>query len=120
MMARRILYLLRHTPYGSSHAVEALESAFVSGVFEQAVSVLFKDDGVWQLIREQDGTGLGSRTVGNILQALPEYEINQLFACERSLTERGLSTADLVLPVKVLTPAEQAELLAGQDTVLND
>ena len=119
-MAKRILYLLRQPPYGSSHAVEALESALVSGVFEQTVSVLFKDDGVWQLVDAQDGALIGTRTVGKMLKALPEYEISQLFACGRSLKERNLSPADLVLPVKVLTPPEQGELLADQDAVLND
>ncbi|NIP15592.1 MAG: sulfurtransferase complex subunit TusC, partial [Pseudomonadales bacterium] len=114
------LYLLRKTPYGSSHAVEALESAFVTGVFDQTVSVLFTDDGVWQLVQDQDGALIGTRTVGKMLKALPEYEITQLFACERSLAERNLSPADLVLRVKVLTPAEQGELLGKQDAVLND
>jgi tRNA 2-thiouridine synthesizing protein C len=120
MMAKRILYLLRQPPYGSSHAVEALESAFVTGVFDQTVSVLFKDDGVWQLVPDQDGGLIGTRTVSKMLKALPEYEITRLFACARSLAERNLSSADLVLPVNVLTPAEQAELLACQDAVLND
>lgn len=120
MMAKRILYLLRQTPYGSSHAAEALESALVSGVFDQTVCVLFKDDGVWQLVPDQDGALIGTRTVGKMLKALPEYEITRLFACERSLAERKLSPADLVLAVKVLAPAEQAELLADQDAVLND
>jgi tRNA 2-thiouridine synthesizing protein C len=120
MMAKRILYLFRQTPYGSSHAVEALDSAFVTGVFDQTVSVLFKDDGVWQLVPDQDGALVGTRTVGKMLKALPEYDITRLFACERSLAERNVSPADLALPVKVLTPAEQADLLANQDAVLND
>ena len=55
MKPKRILFLLRQPPYQSSRAIEAIESILVAGVFEQDVSVLFKDDGVWQLIKDQDG-----------------------------------------------------------------
>ncbi len=120
MMTKRILFLLRQSPYATSHAVEALEAILVAGVFEQDVSVLFKDDGVWQLIKDQAGSELGARTVAKVLQALPEYEISKLLVCEASLAQRGLGPNDLVLPVTLLPLADQAALFAEQDAVLND
>jgi len=72
---RRILFLLRHPPYGSSHALEALETVLVAGVFDQQVSVLFSGDGVWQLVDDQDGGAVGRRTVGKIIKALPQYDV---------------------------------------------
>jgi tRNA 2-thiouridine synthesizing protein C len=120
MTTKRILFLLRQFPYGSSHAVEALEAVLVAGVFEQAVSVLFKDDGVWQLIEDQDGDELGVRTVGKVLQSLPEYEVSKLYVCEASLALRGLELDDLVLPATLIPLADQARLLAEQDAVVND
>ena len=53
-MRKRLLFLLRQAPYAGSNALEALEAALVAGVFDQNVSVLFKDDGVWQLAKDQD------------------------------------------------------------------
>jgi tRNA 2-thiouridine synthesizing protein C len=81
MRSKRILFLLRHGPYASSHAVEALETVLVAGVFDQQVSVLFRDDGVWQLLAGQDGTAVEQRTVSRVLSALPEYDVTQLYAC---------------------------------------
>lgn len=120
MTAKRILFLLRQSPYGSSHAVEALESILVAGVFEQDVSVLFKDDGVWQLIKHQDGAELGTRTVAKVVQVLPEYDVSKLLVCAASLSERGLGPDDLVLSAQPVSLADQAALLAQQDAVVND
>ncbi len=120
MDAKHILYLLRKSPYSNSNAVEALDSALVAGVFEQNVSVLFKDDGVWQLLDGQRGAAIERRTIGNVMQALPQYDIEQLFACEASLAERGLQLEDLALTVKPLSLDEQRKLIARQDAVVND
>tara|TARA_Y100001933_G_scaffold202313_1_gene204129 strand:- start:3663 stop:4025 length:363 start_codon:yes stop_codon:yes gene_type:complete len=120
MDTRRILFLLRQPPYGSSHALEALESVLVAGVFEQQVSVLFQGDGVWQLVDGQDGTALGRRTLGKVVKALPQYDVTALFACGDSLARRGLRAEDLAVPVEIVDPARQQALIAGQDAVVND
>ena len=117
---KKILYLLRQAPYATSHALEALESALVAGVFEQDVTVLFKDDGVWQLTSNQAGEALSMRTISKIATALPEYDIESLSVCEQSLKERNLASGDLVLPVKVISLAAQAELIGSMDAVVND
>ena len=117
---KKILYLLRQAPYATSHALEALESALVAGVFEQDVTVLFKDDGVWQLVSNQAGEALSTRTISKIVTALPEYEIESLCVCEQSLQERNLALGDLILPVTAISPAAQAELIGSMDAVVND
>lgn len=120
MESRRILFLLRHAPYATSHALEALETVLVAGVFDQQVSVLLRDDGVWQLVRGQEGADVGRRTVSRVLQALPEYDVTQIYACAASLRERGLGEQDLVLNVQTLDDAEQRALMVDQDAVVND
>jgi tRNA 2-thiouridine synthesizing protein C len=120
MDTKRILFLLRQPPYGTSHALEALEAVLVAGVFDQAVSALFSGDGVWQLVDRQDGAAVDRRTVGKLVQALPQYDVTGLYACARSLAERGLAPDDLTVPVQVLDDDGQRALLAAQDAVVND
>jgi len=117
---RSLLFLMRRSPYGSSHALEALESALVAGVFEQRVTVLFRDDGVWQLVKDQDGSVLGTRTLARVATALPEYDIDDLYVCADSLAARGLGLEDLVLDVQPLDAAAQRDKLLAADAVLND
>ena len=120
MDTKRILFLLRQPPYGSSHALEALESVLVAGVFDQGVSVLFRDDGVWQLLDGQDGAAAGRRTIAKVAQALPQYDVKDLYVCATSMRQRGLAEKDLALPVTVLGEDSQRALLANQDAVVSD
>ena len=117
---KKILFFLRQPPYAGVAALETIESALVAGVFDQSVSVLFSDQGVWQLVKDQDGLLLGARTLGKVLGALPEYDVSDLYACSDSLTQRGLNLQDLVLPVKAISKDEITQLLASQDVVVND
>ncbi len=118
MRSKRILFLLTRAPYVSAQALETLESILVTGVFDQEVSVLFKGMGVYQLLRHQDGSRVGQRTVGKVLRALPEYEVDRLFVCRASMESLGLVQSSLCLPVGWLDYEEQRELIARQDAVV--
>ena len=119
-MTSKILFILSKAPYQSAHGLEALEAGLVAGVFEQDVSVLFRDDGLWHLIRNQQGDAIGQRTSGKIASALPEYDVSKLFVCRDALHKRGLTPADLVLDVTVLDLSEQRGLIESQHAVVND
>lgn len=115
-----MLFLFRQAPYAGSHALEAIDAALVAGVFDQQVAVLFRDDGVWQLLEGQDGSILGGKTVSKVASVLPEYGIESLYVCTESLSRRGITVEDLVLAATPLDASGQRDLIAGQDAVLND
>ena len=119
MQRRRILFLLTRAPYASAHSLETLESVLVAGVFEQEVSVLFRGSGVLQLLKGQNGRAVGQRTVGKVLEALPEYEVERIYVCERSLQRFGIGEADFCISVHRLDERGQRELIAGQDAVVS-
>ena len=119
MKRKRILFLLTRPPYASARALETLESVLVAGVFEQEVSVLFKGAGVYQLLKGQKGSAVGQRTVGKVLEALPEYEVERIFVCARSMRRVDIEEADLCVPVQRLDDGGQRDLIAGQDAVVS-
>ncbi|MCK7492950.1 MAG: sulfurtransferase complex subunit TusD [Comamonadaceae bacterium] len=47
--AEEILFVLRHPPHGSMNAQESLDMILAAAAFDQSVSLLFLDDGVFQL-----------------------------------------------------------------------
>jgi len=115
MNVRKILFLQRQ-PAGPA-AREALDAILVAGVFEQAVSVLFKDDGVWQIARNpaaMDGE------MAEAIESLADYDITALYACRDSLASRTLTEEDLLVPIRALSIGEQAVLIGEQDAVVND
>ena len=119
MQRKRILFLLTQAPYSSARALETLESVLVAGVFEQEVSVLLKGAGVHQLLKGQQGSAVGQRTVGKVLEALPEYEVERIFVCESSLLRFGIEEADFCVSAQRLDEGGQRKLIASQDAVVS-
>ena len=118
MTTKKILFLLRTPPYGGPGAYESIEALLVAAVFDQEVSVLFADDGVFQLVRDQDASAVGARSVGRALKALPTYDVNQVFFSARSAHERGLSSEDFEIDARPLDADDVAHLIASQDAVI--
>lgn len=114
----RLLYIAARAPYADDSAQELLDALLVAASFGAEVSVLFQDDGVWQLLPGQDGAPLGRRSLGAQLDALPLFEVERLYADAVSLGERGLTNADLLLPVEMLDGSGLATLLASHDQVI--
>ncbi len=130
---KKFLYINRKAPFGTIYALESLEVVLIGAAFEQDVSLAFIDDGVFQLMNNQDATAAGMKSFSKIYRALGDYEVRKLYVEKESLDLRGLTLADL-MPVTyedenedyaekpsiiVVDKAEMAKLIAGQDVVLS-
>jgi tRNA 2-thiouridine synthesizing protein C len=116
-MTRDLLFLFSDPPYRSQQLVETLESALVAAAFDQRVSVLFRDAAIWALVRGQDGAVLGRRTIGRMIAALAQYDIESVFVCSDALAANGLDVSRLVIDARPLSRSEQAGLIAAQHAV---
>ncbi|MBS99656.1 MAG: sulfurtransferase complex subunit TusC [Oceanospirillaceae bacterium] len=119
MSTHRFLVMTRSAPYGTSAARDALETALTCSVFEQPVTLLFLDDGVFQLLKGQAPAPIEQKNLNAMQQSLPLYDIERLCVSRRALELRGLSAADLILPVELIDDAALPALLAQHDTVLS-
>lgn len=115
---KNTLFIQHRAPYGSESAQEQLDALLVAAAFGQKVSVLFQDDGVWQLLAQQEGRALERRTLAAQLQALELYEVNALYVDAVSLAERGLDRNQLALKVDVLEADALQKLFDAQDMLL--
>lgn len=120
MKDKSLLMLMRHAPYAGARATEALEAALVGAVFDLPTSLLFRDDGVWQLLPDQQADALGVRTHSNLISALPQYDITNLYVCSESLAARHLQRDQLTSGVTLVSLAEQQALIAQHSLVFND
>ena len=55
-IVKKFMYLNRRAPYGTIYAWESLEVVLIGAAFDQEVSLMFLDDGVYQLTKGQDRT----------------------------------------------------------------
>ncbi len=119
-MSCRLLFVMRHAPYGTSIAREALDALLASAVFGQDVGVLFINDGVFQLMPDQAPGALPQKNLAANLAALPLYDVERLYVHTPSLLERGLTRSDLALDNLTELDSEAAgKLLSQQDQLLS-
>ncbi len=115
---KRFLFLNRRAPYGTIYALESLEVVLISAAFDQDVSVVFMDDGVYQIKKDQDTEGVNMKNFSPTFRALEGYDVEKLYVEKESLEARGLTEDDLVVPVEVLDSKALTELMNAQDVVI--
>ena len=105
-------------PYGNSDGKDALDIALIFGSFEQAVSLFFQGDGVWQLIQGQDGSIISIKDYLKTFSAFEFYDIEDIYVCQTSLEERNLPAKFHIEEVQVLNQQEFADKLTSQQIIL--
>lgn len=130
---KKFLYVNRKAPYGTIYALESLEVVLIGAAFEQDVSLAFLDDGVFQLTKGHDTTGIGVKNFSPTFRALGDYEVTKFYVEAESLAERCLSQDDLQEimyededddweekpSIRIVSRAEMAKVMADQDVVLS-
>jgi tRNA 2-thiouridine synthesizing protein C len=133
MASKKFLYINRKAPHGTIYAQESLEVVLIAAAFEQEVALAFIDDGVYQLMQNQDTSALGNKNFSPTYRALGDYDVNQIYVEQESLELRGLSKEDLMPltyededddwaekdSIHVVSSAELADIIEQQDVILN-
>ena len=118
-VVKRFMYLNRKAPYGTIYALETLEKILVAAAFEQDVSVVFVDDGVYQLKKGQSTEEIGMKNFSPTFRALDGYDVEKLYVEKESLDARGMSQDDLIVDVEVVGSEQLKELMAAQDVIMS-
>lgn len=105
-------------PYSNNAGKDALDIALVFASFEQAPALFFQGDGVWQLIANQDGSVISVKDYLKTFAAFQFYDIEDIYACQDSLVERGLIANFHIEQVQVLSKHDFAHQLANHNTIL--
>lgn len=114
---KKIMFLMRKAPHGSSYSYGGLEAMLIMGAYEQDVSVVFLDDGVWVIKKSQDTSEIDLKEFSITFRALSDYDIEKLYIEKESMKSRGLTTDDLVVKPEVVEASEIAKLMEEQDAI---
>jgi tRNA 2-thiouridine synthesizing protein C len=132
-IVKKFMYLNRRAPYGTIYAWESLEVVLIGAAFDQEVSLMFLDDGVYQLTKGQDTKGIGMKNFSPTYRTLGDYEVKNIYVDQDSLQARGLTQDDLVAIawedfeteeeveniVEVIDSARVRELMEESDVVFS-
>jgi tRNA 2-thiouridine synthesizing protein C len=116
---KTFLFVNRKAPYGSGTPAELRDAALMAASFDQQVHLAFLDDGVFQLVKRQQPTAIGQKHFAEEFLDLGEYDIDHVWVERQSLTDRGLTESDLLIPVLLIDRAEMAALMAKMDVVVS-
>ena len=131
MSQKKFLFVNRKAHYGTVYALESLEVVLITAAFEQDVSVAFLDDGVYQLLKWQNGKALGMKNFSATFRALGDYGVTRLYVERDALTVRGLTAADLMditydddadqvqSAIILVDRAQMAAIMADHDVILS-
>jgi len=118
-VVKKFMFVNRKAPHGSIYALEVLEMVLISAAFDQDVHLAFIDDGMYQIVKGQDPTGINQKNFSKTFRALDGYDIEKLYVEREGMEERGLTEDDFLVDVEVISQAEMAELMNGMDVVLS-
>lgn len=85
-----MLVISRQAPWSGPGAREALDIVLAGGAYDLPIGMLFLDDGVFQLLPEQNAKALQQKDLTANLKALPMFGVEEIYVCGTSLAERGI------------------------------
>ena len=115
---KKFMFVNRKAPHGTIYALEALEVVLITAAFDQDVSLVFLDDGVYQLKKGQQTKGIETKNFSPTYRALEGYDVEKLYVERESLAARGLTEDQLIVPVEVMSGAELVKRMEEQDVVI--
>lgn len=118
-VTKKVLILCRNAPYGTSTSREAIDVALAGAVFEQNISILFLDDGVYQLLNDQQSDAIMQKNQTKLLDSLEMYDIEQLYAEYDSLENRGLHAENIHSATTILDSTETSAFISSHQVILS-
>lgn len=113
----KILYTISHGPYSNAYGQEALDAILIGASFELDVSVLFLNDGVFQIKQGQNNANSKLKKYTNTFKALADFGVENCYVHDLSLIARGLELNDLSVDTQLLNSEAVTALIAEQSKV---
>lgn len=124
---KKILFIFRSTPYRSSKAQEGIDAALAASAFDQKITVLFMDEGVWQLHNHQQSRGIKleniqekveRKNIAAQLESFPLYDIKKIHVDGKALKRFSIPKTELILKPSLVNDKKLRSLIASNDIVL--
>ncbi|EOD54911.1 sulfurtransferase complex subunit TusC [Aeromonas molluscorum] len=109
----KIAFIGRRGPHGSAAGREGLDALLASSALTESLALFLIEDGVLQLVRDQRPQTILQRHYAPAFKLLELYDVEELYVCADSLSERGLQPDDLIIEARCLPRAELTRIWAS-------
>ena len=114
----KIMFLMRKAPHGSIYSYEGLEVVLIMATYNQDISVVFMDDGVFSIKKEQDTSELQVKEFSKTFRVFEDYDVEKVYIDRESMESRGLSIDDLIIQPEVIEASDITALMEEQEVIL--
>lgn len=115
---KNIAIINTKSSFNQADAREALDLALIYAAYDQQVSVIFKGDGVYQLLGDQQPKLIGGKDFLATMKAFDLYDIENVIISHECMNERGISEQDINLAHQTISLAAMGELFSTFDHIL--
>ncbi|WP_407331568.1 sulfurtransferase complex subunit TusC [Enterovibrio sp. 27052020O] len=115
---KKLGFVFSSAPHGSASGREGLDAVLATSNYSEDLVLFFVGDGVMQLLSEQQPTEILCRDYISTFKMLSLCDVEDIYVCETSLSERGLSHASFVINVDIVSPDVISQRLAQCAKVL--
>ncbi len=116
-MPKSVLIVLRQPPFGKNIAHEAFRIAIGLRGGEVNTSILLIEDGVFCLLKHQEGSAYKMMSLVRYLSEMDEFEV-KLYIHKPSLESRKLREGNLIEIGKFIDDNELKEILDSHDSIM--
>ncbi|MCG7585637.1 sulfurtransferase complex subunit TusC [Photobacterium sp. OFAV2-7] len=95
-------FVFQSAPHGSSSGREGLDAVLATSAYSEDISLFFIGDGVFQLLANQQPGQILCRDYIATFKMLDLYDVENIYVCRQSLSERCLEDSELVIEVDVV------------------
>jgi tRNA 2-thiouridine synthesizing protein C len=114
---KTIAIINTQAPFSTAVGKEALDAALIFGSYEQATSLFFLGDGVFQVIGDQNASAIEIKDYLKTFSALEFYDIENIYVCKSSLQERNLSENFHMSNIQVLSNKDFSQRLHQHNVI---
>lgn len=117
-MVDKILLVIKSAPYGSGNAAEGMRMATAMIAMDVLPKIMFIDDGVYCLVKNQASEAAGLASFGERLKTIAD--LVGLYVVSPSLVPHGLKQSDLDegYNAKIVSIDEATELMQDSEAVI--
>lgn len=119
MLPKNLLFVIRHTPYGHFPGKEVIDALLACSAYGQNIALLFLNDGVFHLKSHQQAAKIEQKSIEKMLAALEIYDVNEIYACEESISLRSIKFDNPDQQITLLNRPKINALMLKQDKLLS-
>ena len=114
----KLAFVFNTFPHTTAAGREGLDALLAASAYSEDITVFFVGNGVTQLLKAQQPDESLSRDYISAFKLMDLYDIEQVYVCQHSLNQFGLSTDNLLIDVTALEVSELTQKLAQSQKIL--